>query len=115
MDLTERELCEIKPEDDLRNIDLSFKIPRSFDKDKEYCIGEFVKMGVLSRVKGHRHLVSLSKRFRKENPKLINSYFYCDTSGREADYESVRNDGLCKLLLCEEDDLPNLLQGTDGN
>ena len=58
------ELCRVKGSE--LNLKGKFNLPRTFEKDKEFWIGEFIRMGYLSRVEGSRRLITLSKRLRKE-------------------------------------------------
>ena len=100
------ELCRVKGSE--LNLKGKFNLPRTFEKDKEYWIGEYIKMGYLSKVEGSRRLITLSKRFRKENPKLMDKLLFKD----ESDTQDLkgRMHFLANICMCEEgDDLNRLL------
>lgn len=104
--LTDADLIDLKP--DQVNFGGKYKIPAGFTKDKEYYLQEFINMGFLSRVEGNTGVAkyyTLSKRFRKENAKLIEALLH-----RDDEDSSVTDTVLAQICMCEVSDLPTLLQ-----
>ena len=73
-----------------------FKIPASFNKDKEFWLKEYVRMGFLTAVPNKSGYFTLSKKFRKENPKLMNDMLQ-NWDADDVEGNDTRDDVLCQL------------------
>ena len=65
---------------------------------------QFKKYGFISVISDNDKRYTLSKRFRKENPKVLNKFL-----SDEYEDKNVRKQVLAQLCMCEVTDLDNLM------
>jgi len=82
--------------------EVEVKLPAKFEKS--LWVTQFRKYGFITIISDEDQRYTLTKRFRKENPKLLNRFL-----SEEYEDETVRKQVLAQLCMCEITDLDNLM------